>query len=112
MVSPCIDILLIAAVYVFGIDVCRFWDTVSAAVKGWLTHGALRTPFQLKPFGCSLCMTFWTGLLYLLLAGRLTLPMVAYVCLVAMLTPRIKDLLLVADGLLAALFNLILNKLC
>lgn len=109
--TPCIDILLIAAVYVFGIDICRFWDTVSAAIKGWLTHGALRTPFQLKPFSCSLCMTFWTGLLYLFIVGRLTLPMVAYVCAVAFMTPRIKDLLLVVDGLLAAMFNKILNAI-
>lgn len=105
-----IDILLIAFVYVFGLDVCGFWDEISAALKRWLTHGAAHSPFQLKPFSCSLCMTFWTGLAYLLLTHSMTIAHVAYVCLVAMLTPRIKDLLLVADGLLAALFNKIQPK--
>ena len=108
--KPYIDILLIAAVYVFALDVSGFWDEASAKIKGWLTHGAIRTPFQFKPFSCSLCMTFWTGIVYLLAVGRLTIANVAYVCLVAFLTPRIKDLLLVADGLLAALFNKINNN--
>lgn len=56
-------------------------------------------------------MTFWTGLLYLLLTRHLTIANAAFVCLVAMLTPRIKDLLLVVDGLLAKLFNIIFRKL-
>lgn len=109
--NDCINILLIASVYVFGIDICGFWDTLSAMVKGWLTGGKFRTPFSLKPFSCSLCMTFWTGLVYLLIVGRFTLPMVAFVCLAAYLTPRIKDLLLAIDMLLAAMFNKIFNVL-
>ena len=55
-------------------------------------------------------MTFWTGLVYLLVTGHMTLPMVAYVCMLAYLTPRIKDGLLVLDALLAKLFNLINTK--
>lgn len=96
------DILIIAAVYVFGIDLARFWDTISSTVKGWLSNGLVKTPFELKPFSCSLCMTFWTGLLYLLLTHSLTLPWAAYVCLVSFLTPRIKDVLVVIDDTLAA----------
>lgn len=105
------DILLIAAIYVFALDISGFWQALSAGIKKALTHGAMHTPFELKPFSCSLCMTFWTGLVYLVATAHLTIGNLAYVCLVAMLTPRIKDLLLVADNLLAALFNLIHNKL-
>lgn len=105
------DILLIACCWVFVLDISGFWDEASAAVKGWLTRGAMRTPFRLKPFSCSLCMTFWTGLAYLLVAHHLTLGWLAALCLTAMLTPRIKDALLVIDALLAALFNLIFKNL-
>ena len=35
-----------------------------------------------KPFSCSLCMTFWTGLLYIVIAG---LPFFEYVWIVALL---------------------------
>ena len=100
-----IDILLIGCVWVFVLDVSGAWNEMSAIVAGWITGGKIRKPFPLKPFSCSLCMTFWTGLLYLVCVGRMTLPMIAWVCLVAMLTPRIKDIMLVADELLAKLLK-------
>ena len=104
------DILLIGCIYVFGLDVCRFWEVLSSKIKWLLTKGAASTPFPLKPFSCSLCMTFWTGIAYLAITDSLTLPLTAYVCLVAMLTPRIADLLHVVDNLLAKIFNQI-NKI-
>ena len=105
------DILLIATIYVFGLDISGFWQALSSAIKRWLTGGRMSRPFELKPFSCSLCMTFWTGLLYLLLTHHLTIANAAFVCLVAMLTPRIKDLLLVVDGLLAKVFKTIFMKI-
>lgn len=99
------DILLIAAVWVFILDVSGFWDEASATVKGWLTGGLVKTPFTLKPFSCSLCMTFWSGIVYLLIAGCISIPMLAWVCLCAMLTPRIADLLHLVSDILAKLFN-------
>lgn len=104
------DILLIAAIYVFGIDICGFWREISPYIKRLMTHGAMCQPFELKPFSCSLCMTFWTGIVYLLATHSLSIGTIAYVCLIAMLTPRIQDLLLLATDLLAALFNLIQPK--
>lgn len=99
------DILMIAGIYVFGIDIARFWNALASGIKWALTNGKLHTPFQLKPFSCSLCMTFWTGLVYLAVTGALSIGNVAYVCLVAMLTPRLYDLLLAIDSLLANIFN-------
>ena len=99
------DILLIGCIYVFGLDVCRFWEVLSSKIKWLLTKGAASTPFPLKPFSCSLCMTFWTGIAYLAVVGALSIANVAYVCLVAMLTPRICDVLLALDNILANLLN-------
>lgn len=110
MMKTIIDLLLVAVVWVFVLDLSGFWDEVTTKVSGWLTNGRVRRPFSLKPFSCSLCMTFWTGLVYLLATGHMTLPMVAYVCMLAYLTPRIKDGLLVLDALLAKLFDLINTK--
>lgn len=87
------DILLIAAMWVFVLDISGFWDEITTIISGWLTNGKIRKPFQFKPFSCSLCMSFWSGLLYLLLTHSLTIPAVAYVCLVAYMTPVIADLL-------------------
>lgn len=106
-----INILLIASVWVFLLDLSGAWNEITTMVSGWLTNGKVKKPFQLKPFSCSLCMTFWSGLVYLLCAGQLTLPNMAYVCLMAYMTPRIKDMLQVLDSLLAKLTNIIFDKL-
>ena len=90
------DLLLIAACWVFVLDVSGFWESFSAMVKGWLTKGMVRTPFSLRPFSCSLCMTFWTGLVYLAAA--------------AYLTPMIADALVVLRDLMAQFFNIINNQ--
>ena len=104
------DLLLIAACWVFVLDVSGFWDSFSAMVKGWLTKGVVRTPFPLRPFSCSLCMTFWTGLVYLAATGHFTLYGIAGVCLAAYLTPMIADALVVLRDLMAQFFNIINNQ--
>lgn len=50
--------------------------------------------------GCSLCQTWWVGLLYLVLTGNLTIPAVAYLLVVSFLTTTIRDLLQLIKGLL------------
>ena len=105
------DIVMIATIYVFGLDISGFWREVSCRIRRWATKGAVQTPFGLKPFSCSLCMTFWTGIIYLLIMHAVTIGNVCFVCVVAMLTPRIKDVLLVVDGLLARLFDKLNNLL-
>lgn len=40
-----------------------------------------------KPLNCSTCMTFWTGLFYLLCVGALSLPNIAFLLGLAILTP-------------------------
>lgn len=40
-----------------------------------------------KPWSCSLCQTWWLGLLYLLLTHQVTVPSITLLLLVACLTP-------------------------
>ena len=106
------DIMLIAFCWVFMLDVSGFWLTFSATVKGWLTNGLIKTPFEFKPFSCSLCMTFWTGIAYLLITGAFSIASFAVVCLAAFLTPTIKDALFTIRDLLTKMFNVITDTLC
>lgn len=46
-----------------------------------------------KPFSCSLCMTHWTGLIWLLCTGKLTLMLYAWLLLLSLLTTVVADLL-------------------
>lgn len=105
-----IDLLLIAAIWVFILDISGAWEELTSRISRWLTSGKINKPFRLKPLSCSLCMTFWSGLLYIALKECFTIPMAAYVCLLAFLTPRIKDMLLVLDALLAKAARWIIEK--
>ena len=77
------NFLLITLIWVFIIDLSGFIPTVEEALSKWL-KGNAHIP---KPFNCSLCMSWWTNLIYLLCIGKLTLPYIAIVALFAFLTP-------------------------
>lgn len=87
-----IEIIYIAIICVVIIDLSGFIQELERMLKKWLgiRKGEVRIP---KPFSCSLCMCFWTGLIYLLCTGQFTLFMIAYVLLISILTPQIKDLI-------------------
>ena len=102
-----IHLLLIGAIWVFILDISGAWEEMTSIISGWLTGGAIKRPFYIKPFGCSLCMTFWTSIIYLLVSHDLTIYTLAFGCFVSFLTPRIKDVLITIDTLLAKLINLI-----
>lgn len=53
-----------------------------------------------KPWSCSLCMTWWVGLIYLLVVGKFTIPMIGLVALLSFMTPVLKDLMLSVRELL------------
>ena len=60
-----------------------------------------------KPFSCSLCMTFWTGLLYLIIIGCLNIQNIFIVCLFSISTKMIIDLIY----LIIDFFDFILKKI-
>lgn len=102
-----INLLLIGAIWVFILDLTPAWDDITTRISSWITAGKVERPFYIKPFCCSLCMTFWTCLIYLIASHNMTLYTFAFGCLVAFLTPRIKDVMVTIDTWLGRLFNLL-----
>ena len=69
---------------VFIIDYSGFVDEISETITK-----ILHSPFKIhipKPLSCSLCMTFWTGLIYLFFNNGFSLINVSYLCLFSALT--------------------------
>lgn len=65
-----LGLFVIAAAFVFAIDYCGFLGEIERYLGIVLKSKVqLRIP---KPFSCSLCMTFWTGLIYLMIVGKLS----------------------------------------
>lgn len=75
---------------VFLIDMSGGVDSLKAALGRWL---GIKGAITLKPFDCSLCLTHWTGLIYLLCSGQLTLLAYMVVCLLALGTTITERLL-------------------
>lgn len=98
-----LDVVCIAVITVFIIDLSGVMDTIKRSVFKWLVKDRPYVDFKLKPFDCSLCMTHHICLLYALISGQFSLLMWMFICVVAFLTPQIKGLLrLVSDMLVKA----------
>ena len=100
-----LELLLICAIIIFICDLSGAIDDLVIP----LVKRALKLPknanISIKPFDCSICMMWWLGLLYLLIQHAFTIPNIAYVCLLAYLTPNIKGILLYMKEFLVFIEN-------
>lgn len=68
-------------------------DSIKRALWRWLKGDSPFRDFPLKPLDCELCLTWWSGLLYLVISGNVSLWGVVCVALVAWSTPVIVEVL-------------------
>ena len=102
-------LLLINLTIVFLIDQSGFINEFKQWLKKLLTNGKMSDPgYSIKPFDCSLCMTFWISLIYLLIINGLTIESFALVCLSAWLTTFTNDIYIVVKEMWTKLINKIL----
>lgn len=102
-----INILLIAVIAVFIIDLSGAINNLVKPIVRKLFHLPPNADIHLPLIGCSLCVTFWVGLIYLLTAKAFTLPGVVAVCIVSFLTPIISDTLILCKDILTKIIDLI-----
>ena len=100
-----LDILLLSALMVFIIDISGVMDSIERAIAKWLNVNKIRIP---KPFSCSLCMSWWVGIAYCIIMHSFTISWIAYVALIAFLTPVTYNILTFVRDLL----NKIIDALC
>lgn len=109
-----IEFFLIAVIAVIIIDMSGIVPSIKGAVARILTkHGrpTVADNVRLKPFDCSLCMTFWVGLGFMLGTRAFSLWGLAALCVAALSTTIIDDLLALVLDATAALFRWIETKL-
>ena len=107
-----INLILIASIVVFIVDISGAIDSIKSGIKWILTKGKMsNADYRLKPIDCSLCMTFWTGIIYLLVIGQFTLPYFAFVCLLACFSSVIKTSILLVEDILIKITQLIYKLL-
>lgn len=92
MLTTLLNLIFIQLIVVFIIDLSGFVDTMKSKISSLLTKGVIKSPdYRIRPFDCSLCMTFWCGLIYLLITHQFTLFFIAFVCLLSITTTLTKD---------------------
>ena len=104
-----INLFILTCIIVFIIDLSGFVDEmVKRLYYKYIKVGDYHTLIpKLKPLTCSLCLSFWVGLIYLLITLQFTIIMIGYVCLLSFLTPIIGDILVMIKDALNKIINLI-----
>ena len=88
-----IQLLLVASVTIYIVDLSGFTDAWRGALARMM-HIPESNLRPLKPFDCSLCMTWWVCLIYALIEGQLSLPVIAYSALLSFLSVPIGQAIL------------------
>lgn len=102
-----INLLLLAAVLVFIVDLSGWTDTLLEWVSRFTRRYGYGPVTSLRPFTCSLCSVWWGTLLYALLAGQFTLPVIAYCGALAYFSKTLAKLFIfIGEGL-----DLLIGKL-
>lgn len=100
MTSIIINLICIQIFMVFVIDLSGFVDNIKLFISKKLTNNRIATTnFSIKPFDCSLCATFWGGIIYLMfcisqIPTTLIIPFIILISMLAWLTPVINNLLI------------------
>ena len=90
--------LILAFVVVYVVDISGFTESWRGALARMLHVRELR---PLKPFDCSLCMTWWTCLFYPVFVGQFSLLTVLAAAVLSMLSRTIgAACIFITEGLL------------
>lgn len=106
-----LNLLILQLIIVFIVDLSGVMEHIKKRIWKWLKGEKPYKDFEFKPFGCSLCMTFWTGLIYLLITHSFTIPYIAYVCLLAFLASTTASLLQLLKDALDTLLYFITRRI-
>ena len=101
-----LKLLCIQLICVLIIDISGFIDSVKFGISKWLTKGKFpKADYRIKPFDCSLCATWWTGLIYIICTGQFSIFLVAYLLFLAVMTPVAKDIIILIKDICIFIIN-------
>lgn len=101
-----LKLLCIQLICVLVIDISGFIDSIKYGISKFLTKGKIpTTDYRIKPFDCSLCMTWWSCLIYMICIGQVSVFLLAYILFLAIMTPVAKDIILLIRDIFIKLIN-------
>lgn len=98
------DLLMLTVIVCFIIDISGIIESIEWYLSKWL-GGNVKLP---KPFNCSLCSTFWLGLIYTIIYSEFTLVNFCIVSLFAAFSEEITNTILIIKQLISKVQNLVI----
>lgn len=96
--SEYVDMLLIAVITIYIVDLSGFTDSWREAVARWLKVKDLK---PIRPFDCSRCMIWWACIIYSLIMGVFSLPVLAYIASLSFLAnPMMQICIFLYEGII------------
>lgn len=106
------NLFLISIIVVCIVDLSGFVGTLKSVLSKVLTKGKItNSDYQLKPIDCSLCMTWWCGLIYLIIYHQLTLLNITILLLISTSSFLINDIIRLIQDLITKIINIIYKKI-
>lgn len=97
-----IDLLLIAAITIYIVDLSGFTESWRSALTRRLKAKDLK---PIRPFDCSLCMVWWTCIIYSICVESFSLPVLAYIAALSFLSLPLGQLLIFIREGMTSLLN-------
>lgn len=92
-----LNLLLIQLIMVFVVDLSGFVTDIETKLAKWLKVKKVTIP---KPLSCSLCLTWWSCLLYVIAVGEFNLRYIAYIALLSFLANTSMNILIMVKEIL------------
>lgn len=103
------DLLVICTIVVCIVDVSGFVFEIKERIRKWL---GIRSEISIKPFDCSMCMTFWSGLVYLVVCSEINLYNLCLLLLIAVNSEAVHQTVRLGQSLLLKIINMLDTLLC
>lgn len=109
MLHILMTIIMIEFIVCFIVDVSGVTYYIKKAIMKHLFKMKDPQPdqFTMKPFDCSLCMTFWISMIYIIIVHSFTIPSIAICCLAAMTSQQMTELIWLAKDLIQTPIDLL-----
>ena len=101
-----IDLLLVAAIIIYIVDLSGFTESWRAALTRFLKAKDLK---PIRPFDCGQCMTWWVCLIYAICEREFTLPVMAYIAALSFLSIPIGQMMIFIREGMTFLINKMMN---
>jgi len=103
-----LNILLITIIICFIVDCSGFTNTWKGFILKLMKLDKNKTDaISLKPFDCSLCLSFWSSIIYLIITNSFSLILFAYSCIIALISSNISEFLFWIKDFLVTIQNLL-----